>query len=360
MYSKIIGVLGATGLVGSEIIRTIEKRKFPVSKCFFVGSGSRAGELINFKNINVPVISIDEFLCENISMDVLFSCASESVSEIYVSEISNKCTIVIDKTEYFRDKVDLIIPEINEFLINDARIVSSPNCVVIPLALALNPFKMFIKRVIISTYQSFSGAGMRSMSKFRTDTDSIMKEVSTSVEDMRSCIAASTNEFGFNVIPNIGLSNVSDGVFSEERKIVYELQKILGVDLPICVTCVRVPSMIGHGMSVNVELYDNFYDMLVIDNSIYKTNHLYDDDFISIIKDLISQQDGVQLNHSESGDSLKDCLNTSNVLVSRLRRDFTLKRGFSMWVCCDNLQKGAALNAVQIAECKFNFKPELS
>ena len=393
-----IAIIGATGNVGREIIRLIDNAsehansiwsRFVFDKkdelqIILVASMKSHGVKIKVFNNYLDVQDIDTFFSKTDYIDVLFSCASNDISEKYVAKMTNRCGIIIDKTEYFRDKVDLIIPEINgniiknlhqnstaHFNTHDAEstatqilgkiengivssphdaesaatqilgkiengIVSSPNCVAIPIILALNSIKMYVKRIIISTYQSMSGGGLQNVEHFTEQTHEYLAFLDNYKNNLHTGNEIFPKTLAFNAIPHIG-SMLEEGTTTEEQKIIKEVRKMLTLNdnIEICVTSVRIPTIIGHGMTIFLDLHN--LPEAFTENSLKNF----------IIQHLI-QQKGLIVNQNNTYTTTIEAVNKENVFVGRIK---THSPGsISMWVTCDNIKKGAALNALQIAE----------
>lgn len=330
-----VAVVGATGNVGREVLSILAERNFPIDQIHAVASNRSLGMQISFGEDNVlDVESIENFSFEGV--DLAFFATDSKVSEKYIPLALEKGTKVIDKSTAFRmdPKVPLAVPEINgDDLDDDLNLVANPNCVVIPVAMALNALKEAgLKRTQISTYQSVSGAGREAMDELFNQTRAIYVNDASKPEIFPKPIA-------FNVIPQIGTVG-SNGHTSEEVKIVEEAQKILSQGIPISVTCVRVPVFIGHSAAVSVE----FENPLAVGEALSLFREMPG---ISVVDQRV---DGGYVTPEEAaGDD--------NVFISRVRQDKSVENGIMFWVVADNLRKGAALNAVQIAEKWLGVEP---
>ena len=320
-----IAVVGATGAAGKETLQILAERNFPIAQIFAIASDDYLGKKIGFGNSSLTVDRIDDIGWSDI--DIIFSSAGAEVTKLLINKISKK-SIVIDKTSLYRldEKVPLIIPEINKTdiqLYREKNIISNPNCCVIPLALALKPLDDFnkIKRVVVSTYQSMSGAGKTGMEALYEQT----KNKFVYLEDEENI--DEDENFAFNIVPKIGALD-DNGYTDEENKIILELNRILGNKIKITATSVRVPVFIGHAFSVNVEFEESF-SILEIEN-------------------VLNNAPGITLTQIPVTPS--QAAGLDGVFISRLRQDYSALNGLNMWVVTDNLRKGAALNAVQIAE----------
>lgn len=326
-----IAVVGATGNVGRETLNILAERNFPVDQVYALASPESIGRKVSFGEGRILIIdSLDNF--DFSKVDIVFSSAGSNVSRKFVLDATKAGAIVIDKTSLFRmeENVPLIVPEVNGHLVKkykDSRIIANPNCVAIPMAVALKPLDNAakIKRVVASTYQSTSGAGRKAMDELHDQTKSKFMLHQLESEFFEKQIA-------FNIIPKIG-DFEDDGYSDEELKISQELAKILGGHVMTTVTSVRVPIFIGHSISINVEFEKE----------------------ISALEaaEILSEADGVRMLMQDSDSPYitpVEIVGEDEVFVMRVREDKTKANSLNMWVTCDNLRKGAALNAVQIAE----------
>jgi aspartate-semialdehyde dehydrogenase len=327
-----IAIIGATGNVGREVMNILHEREFPHKNLYAIASRESVGKKVTFgeSNIVLPVENIEGF--DFSKVDLAFFCTSNEVSKKYIPNATKCGTIVIDKSSHYRmDKdVPLLIPEVNPEALasyKNKNIIANPNCAITGILVALKPLHDFakIKRLVVSTYQSVSGAGKDAMDELYNQTKSkfIFQETVKKVFE---------KQIAFNVIPNIGLFN-KEGYSSEEEKIIEETHKILGENIKVTATCVRVPVFVGHSASVNIEFESEI--------SAKKARSL-----LSKAKGIIVQDNDDDSNYATPIDSVQ----MDEVLVSRIREDKSVEYGLNMWVVCDNLRKGAALNAVQVAE----------
>ena len=301
-----VAVIGATGNVGREILNSLSQRSFPINKIFAAASLDSLGKSVSFGDNTIKVCQISDL--DFSDLDFAFFCAGSKVSKQYAKIAASKGCTVIDKSSFFRleNDVPLVVPEANISVLKNFKaggIIASPNCCAIPLAVALKPLDNAakIKRVVVSTYQSVSGAGKEAMDELYLQTKAkfIFENIPPKVFP---------TQIAFNLLPHIGDFR-EDGITDEEYKIEYELKKIIGRDIKISVTCVRVPVFVSHSMSVNVEFENEIKYATPVD---------------------VVEEDGVY--------------------ISRIRDDNSCKNTINMWITTDNLRKGAALNAVQIAE----------
>lgn len=325
-----IAVIGATGNVGYEILNNLAERNFPVNKIYAVASENSSGKEVSFGDKVLKVVNIDSI--DFTDIDIAFFATEAAIVKKYANDIARKGCVVIDKSSLFRldDDVPLIVPEANIIELQNYKkynIIASPNCCVIPLAVALKPLDNAakIKRVVISTYQSTSGAGKSAMDELYNQTKA--KYV---FEDLPNNVFP--RQIAFNLFPQIGEFN-HDGYTEEEDKIKLELQKVIGEHIKCSVTCVRVPVFVGHSISVNVEFENDFSASEAIE--------------------ILEEADSVVLFSNESEQQYAcpiDVVGEDGVYVSRVRDDSSNKNTINLWLVTDNLRKGAAVNAVQIAE----------
>lgn len=329
-----IAVAGATGNVGREIIQILEDKNFPVDQLFLLASSRSKGQTIEFRGEQLIVEDLAEFDFSKTQI-ALFSPGGKISAEFAPKAAKEGC-IVIDNTSHFRMKknVPLIVPEVNakdleSFFNNDGRsnIIANPNCSTIQMVLALKPLhdKAIINRVVVSTYQSVSGAGKDAMDELFNQTKGIYSN--KNIEKNKF-----TKQIAFNVIPHID-SFVDNGNTKEEEKMVNETKKILDEGIQLSATCVRVPVFIGHAESINIEF----------------DSPLSDKDATELLKNF----DGVSVidyRKDEGYVTPVEIAGEDKVYVSRIRNDYSVENGLNIWVVADNLRKGAALNAVQIAE----------
>jgi len=329
-----VAVVGATGLVGSEALSLLEERSFPVENIRLMASGRSAGDEITFggRQVKVEALASADFA----GIDVVLSAPGASVSLEYVPRAVKSGCVVIDKSSAFRmaPGVPLIVPEVNgpEAFKSDG-IIASPNCTTIPLVMVLGPLhRAFgVRRVVVSSYQAVSGAGQKALDEFMGQTVAILNRRPIPLE-------AFPHQIAFNVIPHIEDFTPEGGGYStEEQKVRDETRKILGLpDLRITATCVRVPVANGHSESVNIE-----FDRPVTPD---------------LAREVLAGSAGVEV-MDVPGESIYpmplESSGRDEVLVGRIRTDDTVQNGLNLWLSCDNLRKGAALNAVQIAEMYF-------
>jgi aspartate-semialdehyde dehydrogenase len=325
-----VAVVGATGNVGREMLNILSERNFPVSEIVPLASSRSANTEISFGDRDVKVQDLAKF--DFAGTDIVLSSAGGKISSEFAPLATAAGAVIIDNTSYFRTDPDvpLVVPEVNPDAIagyKKKHIIANPNCSTIQMLVALKPLHdaATIKRIVVSTYQSVSGAGKEAMDELFNQTRSIYMNAPSAPEVFQKQIA-------FNVIPQID-SFMDDRMTKEEWKMVFETKKILDPKIKICANCVRVPVFIGHSEMVNVE----FEHEMTASNA---RNILQRAAGVTVI-DLESEIDYVTPHDIQGED---------NVFVSRIREDNSIENGLNFWCVADNLRKGAALNAVQIAE----------
>lgn len=326
-----VAIAGATGAVGREMIKTLAERRFPVTEAVALASGRSAGAEISFGEKTVlKVRDLDRYDFAGTAL-ALFSPGA-AVSAVHAPRAAAAGCLVIDNTSQFRMElgVPLVVPEVNGALLATwpkKGIIANPNCSTIQMVLALKPLHDIakVKRVVVATYQSVSGAGKEAMDELWSQTRGVFVNDPPTPEQFTKPIA-------FNVIPHIDRF-MEDGATKEEWKMAVETRKILDPDIQVIATCVRVPVMIGHGEAVHVEFERQITEKQARDA-------LRDAPGITVLD---QRDDGGYATPIEIAGE-------DSVFVSRIRRDPTVPHGLAFWCVGDNLRKGAALNAVQIAE----------
>ncbi len=326
-----VAVVGATGAVGHEILKTLSEREFPADEVVALASERSAGQQVSYGEDDVLDVQ-DLARYDFTGVDIALFSPGAKVSAEYAPRAARAGAVVIDNTSHFRmdPDVPLVVPEVNPQAIADygkKHIIANPNCSTIQMVVALKPLHELarIKRVVVATYQAAAGAGKEGMDELFNQTravyvnDPMKKEVFT-------------KQIAFNVIPHIDVF-MDDGSTKEEWKMVVETKKILDPSIKLQATCVRVPVFIGHSEAVNVEFETPLDEVearaaLKEAEGVVLIDHRADEGYVTPVE-------------SAGEDS---------VYVSRLRSDPTVDNGLSFWVVSDNLRKGAALNAVQIAE----------
>ena len=323
-----IAIVGATGNVGRKLLEVIEKLNFEFSELYLIASDKSVGKKITFKNKSYSVIGLSDFDFSKVK--IAFFSAGSAIAEKW-APIAAKKTIVIDNSKHFRmDKdIPLVVPEVNADNLKNytnKNIIANANCSTIQLVLALKPLhdQFKIKRVIVSTYQSVSGAGNAHMNELEEQSKKVLDKQKVSSKNF-------TKQIAFNVIPHID-SFMEDGYTKEEWKMTVETKKILDPNIVLSATCVRVPVFVGHSESVNIE-FNSEVNAKIVRKCLEKAPGC---------KVVDETKDGGYITPVESsGDFV--------TYISRIREDQTQKNSINMWVVSDNLLKGAALNAVQIA-----------
>ena len=324
-----IAIVGATGNVGRKIIEVLENKKFPISELFLVASSRSSGKKINFKGKEHTIIDLEKFDFSKVK--IAFFAAGSAVAEKWANKAAEK-TIVIDNSKFFRKDPDipLIVPEVNSeelTYVKNKNIIANANCSVIPLVVALKPLHdlYIVKRIVVSTYQSVSGAGKAPM-------DELLSQTKEYFENKNLKSKYFTKQIAFNVIPHID-SFLKNGNTKEEQKTTDEVKKILDKKIKITSTCVRIPVFVSHSISANVE-FDKKCNLEEIKNVLSTSPGC---------KVVDEQKDGGYITPIEAeGDY--------STFISRIRKDHSNIKALNIWVVSDNLLKGAALNTIQIAE----------
>ena len=324
-----IAIVGATGNVGRKLIEVLEKKKFPITELFLVASSKSEGKKISSLGKEYTVIDLEKFDFSKVK--VAFFAAGSAIAEKWAQVAAEK-TIVIDNSKFFRKDPDipLIVPEVNSkelIHVKNKNIIANANCSVIPLVVALKPLHDLynVKRIVVSTYQSVSGAGKDPMDELLSQTQEFFQNKKLESKYF-------TKQIAFNAIPHID-SFLEDGYTKEEQKTNDEVKKILDNKIKITSTCVRIPVLVSHSLSVNVEF-----------NKKYNLDE---------IKNVLSTSPGCKLidEHKDGGYITPvEAENKFETFISRIREDKSQPNSINLWIVSDNLLKGAALNAVEIAE----------
>ena len=325
-------VVGATGNVGREMLNVLAEREFPIEELAAVASSRSTGDEIEFGETGkmLKVRNVEHF--DFAGWDIALFSAGSDVSKVYAPKAAAAGCVVIDNSSLYRmdPDVPLIVPEVNPDAIDGYKaknIIANPNCSTAQMVVALKPLHdaATIKRVVVATYQSVSGAGKQGMDELFEQSRNIF--VGDSSEPVKF-----TKQIAFNVIPHID-SFLDDGSTKEEWKMVVETKKIIDPKIKVTATCVRVPVFVGHSEAINLEF----------ENEISAEQ----------AQDILREAPGVMLvDKREDGGYVTpvECVGDGATFVSRVREDPTVENGLSLWCVSDNLRKGAALNAVQIAE----------
>ncbi len=329
-----IAIVGATGNVGRKILEVLEKKNFPIDNLYFVASSKSAGSKLKFKGKDIEVENLENF--DFSKANITFFSAGGKISEQYVPTASQQ-SIVIDNSSFFRmdPDVPLIVPQVNSSDIKNMKknIIANPNCSTAQLVIILKPlhdlFK--IKRVIISTYQSTSGAGKAPM-------DELLEQTKLSLENKKIVSKNFTKQIAFNAIPHID-TFVDEGYTKEELKMVNETKKILDKNIEITATCVRIPVLVSHAESINIEFENEFT--------------------IEKIRNALNSAEGCEvIDERKDGGYITplEAEGKNETFISRIRKDNSNNKAVNLWCVSDNLLRGAALNAVEIAEAYIKNK----
>jgi len=331
-----VAVVGATGNVGREMLDILAERNFPADEVVAVASRRSHGVECSFGDKTLKVKAIDHFDFSDV--DICLMSAGGAVSKEWSPKIAAQGAVVIDNSSAWRmdPDVPLIVPEVNADAIagfTKKNIIANPNCSTAQLVVALKPLhdKAKIKRVVVATYQSVSGAGKDAMDELFSQSKAVftLGEIETKKFSKR---------IAFNVIPHIDVF-MEDGYTKEEWKMMVETKKVLDPNIKLSATCVRVPVFVGHSESINIE----FENPITADEA----------------RDVLRNAPGcLVIDKHEDGGYVTpyECVGEDATYISRIHEAATIENGLQMWVVSDNLRKGAALNAVQIAECLINRK----
>ena len=324
-------VVGATGNVGREMLNILAERQFPADEVAVLASRKSLGTEVSFGDETLKTKDLDTFDFTGWDM-ALFAIGSDA-TKTYAPKAAAAGCVVIDNSSLYRygPAIPLIVPECNPGAIHDYKnknIIANPNCSTAQMVVALKPLhdRARIKRVVVSTYQSVSGAGKDGMDELWDQT----KAVYNPTDDIAP--KKFQKQIAFNVIPHIDVF-MEDGTTKEEWKMVAETKKIVDTSIKVTATCVRVPVFVGHSEAVNIE----FEDFLDEDEA----------------RDILREAPGVMvIDKREAGGYVTpiECVGDFATFISRIRQDSTIENGLNLWCVSDNLRKGAALNAVQIAE----------
>jgi aspartate-semialdehyde dehydrogenase len=331
-----VAVVGATGNVGREMLGVLAERAFPADDVVALASTSSVGTEVSFGDSVLKVSALDYF--DFRGTDIVLMSAGGGVAKTWAPKIASQGAVVIDNSSAWRmDRdVPLVVPEVNAAALDEGvkrGIIANPNCSTAQLVVALKPLhdEAKIKRAVVSTYQSVSGAGRDAMDELFRQTRAVFVADPLETEKF-------TKQIAFNVIPHIDVF-LDSGLTKEEWKMMVETQKILDPDIQVIATCVRVPVFIGHSEAVNLE----FERSITAERA----------------RSLLREAPGVLVvDKREDGGYATpvECAGEDATYVSRIRKDPTVEHGLALWIVSDNLRKGAALNAVQIAECLINRK----
>ena len=331
-----IAIVGATGNVGRKLIEVLEKKNFPITEAYLVASPNSEGKKINFLGKEHTVSNLEQFDFSKVK--IAFFAAGSSIAEKWAPIAAEK-TIVIDNSKFFRKdpQIPLVVPEVNSkelAHVKHKNIIANANCSVIPIVVALKPLHDLysVKRIVASTYQSVSGAGKEAMDELISQTKDYLNDKEINSKNF-------TKQIAFNAIPHID-TFLENGSTKEEQKNHDEIKKILDKKINVTSTCVRIPVLVSHSISINVE-FNKKYNLDEIRNVLSSSPGC------KVIDEKI---DGGYITPVEAE-------NKYETFISRIREDNSQPNTINMWIVSDNLLKGAALNAVEIAESllKENF-----
>ena len=327
-----IAIVGATGNVGRKIIEVLEKKKLDIDNLYLLASTRSAGLKINFNGKEHEVLDLENFDFSKVK--ITFFAAGGKISQNFADKAA-KHSLVIDNSSFYRmdPDVPLIVPQVNPNHFNNIKknIIANPNCSTAQLVIVLKPLHdlLKIKRVVVSTYQSVSGGGKGPM-------DELIEQTKLALDNEKIESKNFTKQIAFNAIPHIDVF-ADDGYTKEELKMKNETKKILDNSIDLTATCVRIPVLVSHAESVNIEFENPF--------SLEK------------VRDVLDNFEGCKVidDRTDGGYSTPlEAEGRDETFISRIREDRTVKNGLNMWIVSDNLLRGAALNAVEIAETLIN------
>ena len=330
-----IVIVGATGNVGRKTLEVLEKKELQFDNLYLVASSKSVGKKINFKDKEIEVTDLENFDFSKVK--IAFFAAGGKISEKFAEKAARKC-LVIDNSSYFRmdPDVPLIVPQVNSNHLRSIKknIIANPNCSTAQLVIALKPLHdlFTIKRVVVSTYQSVSGGGKAPMDELLDQTKLILQGKNVKSKNF-------TKQIAFNAIPHIDIFS-DDGYTKEELKMTNETMKILDSKIHLTATCVRLPILVSHSESVNLEFEKSFS--------------------LEEIRQALENFEGCKVIDERNDGGYTTPLEAEGreeTFISRIREDKSIKNGLNLWIVSDNLLRGAALNAVEIAETliKNNF-----
>ncbi|TYR82771.1 aspartate-semialdehyde dehydrogenase [Priestia megaterium] len=332
-----VAVVGATGAVGQQMIKTLQERNFPVGKLTLLSSARSAGKklLFNGQEVVVQEATPDSFE----GVDIALFSAGGSISKALAPEAVKSGAIVVDNTSAYRmdENVPLVVPEVNEEALKTHNgIIANPNCSTIQMVAALQPLREAygLSKVLVSTYQAVSGAGAAAINELKEQAKAILEDKEFTPEILPVGGDKKHYQIAFNAIPQIDKFQ-DNGFTFEEMKMINETKKIMNMpELPVAATCVRLPVVTGHSESVYIEIEK-------------------DGVTVADVKKLLADAPGIVLQDDPENQVYPmpaDCVGKRDVFVGRIRKDLDRDNGFHMWIVSDNLLKGAAWNSVQIAE----------
>ena len=323
-----IAIVGATGNVGRKILEVLEKKELKIDNLYLVASSKSLGKKIKFRDKKYDVVDLDNFDFSKVR--ITFFAAGGKISKEFAEKASKK-SLVIDNSSFFRmdPEVPLIVPQVNSKDLNNIKknIIANPNCSTAQLVIVLKPLHdlFIIKRVVVSTYQSVSGGGKEPM-------DELIEQTKLALDGEKIDSKNFTKQIAFNAIPHIDVFS-DDGYTKEELKMCHETKKILDDKIDLTATCVRLPISISHSESVNLQFEKPFS--------------------LAKVREALNNFEGCKVIDERSDGGYVTPLEAEGkdeTFISRIREDKTIKNGLNLWIVSDNLLRGAALNAVEIAE----------
>ena len=329
-----IAIVGATGNVGRKTLEILEQKRLPIDQLFLIASPKSVGQKIIFKNKDYEVYNLETF--DFSKVQITFFAAGGKISEIHAEKVA-KHSIVIDNSSFFRmdPDVPLVVPQVNSESIKKMKknIIANPNCSTAQLVIALKPLHdLFeIERIVVSTYQSVSGGGKAPM-------DELIEQTKLFLENKNIDSKNFTKQIAFNAIPHIDVF-ADDGYTKEELKMTNETKKILGDKIQLTATCVRIPVLVSHAESANVQFKKSF--------SVEK------------VREALNKAEGCEVYDTrKNGGYITpiEATGKNETFISRIREDKTNKNTLNLWIVSDNLLRGAALNSVEIAETVIKYK----
>ena len=327
-----IAIVGATGNVGRKIIEVLEQKQFPVKNLYLLASKKSSGTELMFNKKKIKVENLEDF--DFSKAEITFFSAGKNISKNY-APLAAKHSVVIDNSSFFRmdPEVPLIVPQVNKqnLFKLQKNIIANPNCSTAQMVIVLKPLHdLFeIKRVVVSTYQSVSGAGKAQVDELIEQTKAVLERKEVSLKNF-------TKQIAFNAIPHIDEFS-DDGYTKEEIKMINETKKILDDKIEVTATCVRVPVQVSHAESLNIE-----FSKKVMPSEVKKV--LEDAEGCKVIDETIDGGYATPI----------DAEGKNETFISRIREDKSNKNSINLWIVSDNLLRGAALNAVEIAETYYN------
>ena len=330
-----IAIVGATGNVGRKILEVLEKKGLSIDNLYLIASTKSSGKKISFKGKEYQVSDLESFDFSKVK--IAFFSAGGKISEQFAEKAAKNCFVIDNSSSYRMDpEVPLIVPQVNSEDLNNIKknIIANPNCSTAQLVIALKPLHdlFTIKRVVVSTYQSVSGGGKAPMDELIDQTKMVLNNQKVEPRNF-------TKQIAFNIIPHIDIFS-ENGYTKEELKMVNETKKILDDKINLTATCVRIPVLVSHAESVNIEFEKTFT--------------------LEEVRKALDKFEGCKVIDERADGGYQTPLEAEGkdeTFISRIREDKTLKNGMNLWIVSDNLLRGAALNAVEIAETliKNNF-----